>query len=112
MTAESNESLGDIVDFANYPLADIEFRQRCRSSLDATGVLETDSDNDGYPDTEIRDRAVDDQAAILGEPQLVTHSEPGTPTTPEPFCTTVFAGSESVMKICDQPTRVNWKSLQ
>ena len=78
----------------------------------ATGVLEVDTDNDGYPDTEVRDRAVDDQAAILGEPQLVTHSEPGTPTTPEPFCTTVFAGSESVMKICDQPTRVNWKSLQ
>jgi type IV pilus assembly protein PilY1 len=78
----------------------------------AIGVLEVDTDNDGYPDTLVRDRAVDDQAAILGEPQLVTHSDPGAPTTPEPFCTTVFAGSESVMKICDAPTRVNWKSLQ
>ena len=78
----------------------------------AIGVLEVDTNNDGTPDTIVRDRAVDDQAAILGEPQLVTHSEAGTPTTPEPFCTTVFAGSESVMKICDSPTRVNWKSLQ
>jgi hypothetical protein len=78
----------------------------------AIGVLETDTDNDGVPDTVVRDRAVDDQAAILGEPQLVTHSDPGAPTSPEPFCTTVFAGSESVMKICDAPTRVNWKSLQ
>lgn len=80
--------------------------------FDATGVLEVDTNNDGTPDTVVRDRAVDDQAAILGEPQLVTHSDPGTPTTPEPFCTTVFAGSEAVMKICDAPTRVNWKSLQ
>ncbi len=78
----------------------------------AVGVLEVDTDNDGTPDTYVRDRPVDDQAAILGEPQLVTHSEPGTPTTPEPFCTTVFAGSEAVMKICDAPTRVNWKALQ
>jgi len=78
----------------------------------AIGVLETDTNNDGTPDTIVRDRAVDDQAAILGEPQLVTHSDPGAPTTPAPFCTTVFAGSESVMKICDAPTRVNWKALQ
>ncbi|MGI9200421.1 MAG: pilus assembly protein [Woeseiaceae bacterium] len=80
--------------------------------FDATGMMDMDTDNDGAPDTVVRDRAVDDQAAILGEPQLVTHSEPGTPTTPEPFCTSVFAGSEAVMKICDAPTRVNWKSLQ
>ena len=80
--------------------------------FDATGIMEVDTDSDGAPDTIVRDRAVDDQAAILGEPQLVTHSEPGTPTTPEPFCTSVFAGSEAVMKICDAPTRVNWKSLQ
>jgi type IV pilus assembly protein PilY1 len=80
--------------------------------FDATGILEMDTNNDGAPDTIVRDRPVDDQAAILGEPQLVTHSEPGTPTTPEPFCTSVFAGSESVLKICDAPTRVNWKSLQ
>jgi len=80
--------------------------------FDATGIMEMDTDSDGNPDTIVRDRAVDDQAAILGEPQLVTHSEPGTPTSPEPFCTSVFAGSEAVMKICDAPTRVNWKSLQ
>ena len=80
--------------------------------FDATGVLEMDTNDDGTPDTIVRDRAVDDQAAILGEPQLVTHSESGTPTTPEPFCTTVFAGSEAVLKICDAPQRVNWKSLQ
>jgi type IV pilus assembly protein PilY1 len=78
----------------------------------ATGVMEMDTDSDGAPDVVVRDRQVDDQAAILGEPNLVTHSEPGTPTTPEPFCTTVFAGSEAVLKICDAPTRVNWKSLQ
>jgi type IV pilus assembly protein PilY1 len=80
--------------------------------FDATGVLEMDTDNDGEPDVIVRDRAVDDQAAILGEPELVTHSETGTPTTPDPFCTTVFAGSEAVLKICDAPTRVNWKALQ
>jgi type IV pilus assembly protein PilY1 len=80
--------------------------------FDATGVMEMDTDNDGSPDVVVRDRPVDDQAAILGEPNLVTHSESGTPTTPDPFCTTVFAGSEAVLKICDAPTRVNWKSLQ
>lgn len=80
--------------------------------FDATGVLEMDTDNDGTPDVVVRDREVDDQAAILGEPNLVTHSESGTPTTPDPFCTTVFAGSEAVLEICDAPTRVNWKSLQ
>lgn len=80
--------------------------------FDATGVIGTDTNNDGSPDTYLRDRPVDDQAAILGEPQFVTHAEPGTPTSPEPFCTSVFAGSEAVMKICDSPTRVNWKALQ
>jgi hypothetical protein len=88
------------------------FKNALLFTSDATGKMEMDTDNDGAPDTIVRDRAVDDQAAILGEPQLVTHSESGTPTTPEPFCTSVFAGSEAVMKICDAPTRVNWKSLQ
>lgn len=79
---------------------------------DATGILETDVDNDGVIDTIERDRVVNDEAAILGEPEFLTHAGPGTPTSPAPFCTTVFAGSTPAMQICDSPVRVNWQAIQ
>lgn len=79
---------------------------------DATGILETDTDNDGFIDSIDRDKAVNDEAAILGEPEFLTHAGPGLPTSPAPFCTTVFAGSTPALQICDAPVRVNWQSLQ
>jgi type IV pilus assembly protein PilY1 len=80
--------------------------------LDATGALEIDTDADGTPDVVERQVVVDDQAAILSEPTIVTHAEAGTPTSPDPFCSTVFAGSTAVMEICEAPVRVNWQTLQ
>lgn len=80
--------------------------------INAIGVIDLDTDYDGVPDTISRDTVVNDEAAILGEPGFLTHVEPGASPTPDPFCTTVLAGSQAIMKICDSPVRVNWQSLQ
>ena len=79
---------------------------------DATGIIETDIDNDGVIDSYERNRTVNDESAILGEPSFLTHAEPGLPTSPAPFCTTVYAGSTPAMQICDSPVRINWQTLQ
>lgn len=80
--------------------------------INAIGEIDLDTDYDGVPDTISRDMVANDEAAILGEPGFLTHVEPGASPTPDPFCTTVLAGSQAVMKICDSPVRVNWQSLQ
>jgi type IV pilus assembly protein PilY1 len=81
--------------------------------LDATGAIETDLDNDGVVDLVERSMVVDDQAAILSEPTIVTQAEAGGAlASPDPFCSTIFAGSTAVMKICQPPMRVNWQTLQ
>jgi hypothetical protein len=81
--------------------------------LDATAAIETDVDDDGEPDDIVRNIVIEDaNSAIVSEPTIVTHAGDGAPTSAQPICSTVFAGSAPMMQICDAPVRVNWQTVR
>lgn len=81
--------------------------------VDATGAIEADIDDDGVPDELVRGTVIEDSnAAIVSEPTIVTHAGNGPPSSAQPICSTVFAGSAPMMQICDAPIRVNWQTIR
>jgi hypothetical protein len=81
--------------------------------LDATAAIETDVDEDGEPDDVVRNIVIEDaNSAIVSEPTIVTHAGSGAPSSAQPICSTVFAGSAPMMQICDAPVRVNWQTVR
>jgi type IV pilus assembly protein PilY1 len=81
--------------------------------LDATAEIEVDVDDDGEPDDLVRDIVIQDaNSAIVSEPTIVTHAGTGPPTSAQPICSTVFAGSAPMMQICEAPVRVNWQTVR
>jgi hypothetical protein len=61
----------------------------------------------------VRDVVIEDaNSVIVAEPNIVTHAGNGPPTSAQPICSTVFAGSAPMMQICDAPVRVNWQTIR